>query len=115
LCVAIFVSLLFPNLNSLARLSLIGSIAAVVYSTILWTFSVSKSRPEGISHDPSKSASTEAARICDIINALGIIAISFRGHNVVLEIQVKLMTVSNPPFPLFLQELHFSSGVLNWT
>lgn len=85
---AILMSQLYPNLNSVAPRSLIGSIAAVVYFTILWTVSISKNKLDGVSHNPLMSASSEATRIRNVINALGIIAISFRGHNVVLEIQV---------------------------
>lgn len=99
-CLAIFLSNLFPSLNSLSRLSLIGSLAAIVYFTILWTVSISsKGRPEGVSHDPSKSSSSEtpAARLRNIVNAVGIIAIAFRGHNVVLEIQGTLP--SDPQHP----------------
>ncbi|KAI5647751.1 hypothetical protein M9H77_33756 [Catharanthus roseus] len=95
---AILMSQLYPNLNSVAPRSLIGSIAAVVYFTILWTVSISKNKLDGVSHNPLMSASSEATRIRNVINALGIIAISFRGHNVVLEIQGTLPSCpQNPP------------------
>jgi amino acid permease len=76
-----------PNLNSIAGLSLVGAVTAITYSTMVWVLSVSQPRPPTISYEPlplpSFSASLFAA-----LNALGIIAFAFRGHNLVLEIQV---------------------------
>lgn len=94
ICVSIFLSSLFPSLNSLTRFSLIGSLSAVVYITMFWTVSVFTSRHNHNHNLPkppppsSLPSSSEASRIRDIINAIGIIGIAFRGHNVVLEIQV---------------------------
>lgn len=85
-CLAVVLSQL-PNLNSIAGISLIGAITAVGYCTLIWVVSVSKSRPTGISYDPLKPKS-EIARVFGILNALGIIAFAFRGHNLTLEIQV---------------------------
>ncbi|KAL3539127.1 hypothetical protein ACH5RR_002493 [Cinchona calisaya] len=97
LCLAIFVSLFFPSLNSLAPVSLVGSIAVIVYFTMLWTLSITKGRPEGVSYEPSKAAPSEMARIRGIINGLGIIALSFKGHNLVLEIQGTMPTDPQNP------------------
>ncbi|KAH8510438.1 hypothetical protein H0E87_008121 [Populus deltoides] len=41
-----------PNLNSIAGVSLIGSITAVMYCTIMWMVSVNKDRLPGISYKP---------------------------------------------------------------
>ncbi|KAG7971529.1 hypothetical protein I3843_07G139000 [Carya illinoinensis] len=60
----------FPNLNSIAS----------------WVC-VFKSRPLGISYDPLTAKYFDAKRIFTIFNAFGIIAFTFRGHNLVLEIQ----------------------------
>jgi Transmembrane amino acid transporter protein len=77
-----------PNLNSIAGISLIGGTTAVVYCTLIWVLSVSKGRVAGVSYDlvPAK---TDLDRVLDILNGLGIIAFAFRGHNLVLEIQVR--------------------------
>ncbi|XP_068319236.1 lysine histidine transporter-like 8 [Pyrus communis] len=88
----------FPNLNSVARLSLIGAIASVVYCTTVWTLSVGKGRDHDYrSYDPPAMEST-----IDIfggkLNAVGIIFLAFRGHNVILEIQGTLP--SNPKYPI---------------
>jgi amino acid permease len=76
-----------PNLNSIAGVSLIGSITAVVYCTIMWMVSVNKDRLSGITYKPVRGPK-EVDRLFEVLNSLGIIAFAFRGHNLVLEIQV---------------------------
>lgn len=81
-----------PNLNSIAGVSLIGSITAVAYCTIIWTISVAKGRPMGVSGGPPLSeVKSDLGRLCSALNGLGIIAFAFRGHNLVLEIQVSAL------------------------
>ncbi|CAK9177898.1 unnamed protein product [Ilex paraguariensis] len=94
---AIFVALFCPNLNSLAGISLIGAITAVSYCTIIWVLSISKNKPDGVSYEPSKVAVSEMDRIRSILNAIGIIALAFRGHNVVLEIQGTMPSSAKHP------------------
>ena len=78
---------LLPNLNSIAGVSLIGAITAVAYCTMMWVVSVTEGRLPDVSYDPVRRGS-EVARVFDVLNALGIIAFAFRGHNLILEIQV---------------------------
>ena len=85
-CAAVVLSQL-PNLNSIAGVSLIGAITAVTYCTMIWIVSVAEGRLSGVSYNPV-SSSSEIGRIFDVLNALGIIAFAFRGHNLILEIQV---------------------------
>lgn len=80
-----------PNLNSIAGISLVGSISAVTYCTLTWVISVVKERPQGVSFEPVENTS-DVATICTILNALGMIVFAFRGHNLVLEIQVCILT-----------------------
>lgn len=77
-----------PNLNSIAGVSLIGALTAVGYCTLIWVVSVSKGRLPRVSYDPVR-ADTDVATFFSILNALGIIAFTFRGHNLILEIQVR--------------------------
>lgn len=78
-----------PNLNSIAGVSLIGAITAIAYCTIIWVVSVVKGRPMGISYGPPPlEVNSDVSRLCTALNGLGIIAFAFRGHNLVLEIQV---------------------------
>lgn len=87
-CSAIVLSQL-PNLNSIAGVSLIGAITAVTYCTLIWIPSLTKGRRIDVSYNELE-AKSNMARLSDILNALGIIAFAFRGHNLVLEIQVGL-------------------------
>nr|GMC89059.1 lysine histidine transporter-like 8 [Ipomoea batatas] len=100
-CIAILVSLFFPNLNSLASISLVGSLTGIAYCTILWILSVSKGRPQGlggVAYDPPEVSTSKVDRFRDIANALALISLAFRGHNIILEIQGTLPT--NPKVPL---------------
>ena len=94
-CSAVILAQL-PNLNSIAGISLIGSISAVTYCTVIWVVSVTKDRPHGVSYDPVKPTS-DVARLGGILNALGIIAFAFRGHNLVLEIQGTMPSSAKHP------------------
>lgn len=85
-CSAILLAQL-PNLNSIAGVSLIGAVTAVGYCTLIWVLSISKGRLMEMSYEP-QPASSDVDRVFGILNALGIIAFAFRGHNLVLEIQV---------------------------
>jgi amino acid permease len=78
-----------PNLNSIAGLSLIGAVTAITYSTMVWVLSVSQERPPSISYEPL-SLTAPSSSLFLALNALGIVAFSFRGHNLVLEIQVPM-------------------------
>uniref|UniRef100_A0A0E0H4B4 Amino acid transporter transmembrane domain-containing protein n=1 Tax=Oryza nivara TaxID=4536 RepID=A0A0E0H4B4_ORYNI len=91
-CVAALLSQL-PNLNSIAGVSLVGATAAVAYCTMIWVVSVAKGRVAGVSYDPVRATDEEDGAI-GILNGLGIIAFAFRGHNLVLEIQVKSLSHS---------------------
>lgn len=80
-----------PNLNSIAGVSLVGAITAVGYCTLIWTVSVAEGRIPGVSYNPVLSGS-HIYKIFSILNAVGIIAFAFRGHNLILEIQVLTRT-----------------------
>lgn len=84
----------FPNLNSVAGVSLVGAIMAVAYCTLVWSLSVSVPRPPIVTYDIVVGKSTTAS-VFMILNALGLIVFAFRGHNLSLEIQVRLFTFFN--------------------
>ena len=90
--IAIFIAQLTPNLNSVAGVSLIGAITAVTYCTLFWVLSLSKDRPPSVSYTSSLSQHDQSFvfKFFIVINSIGIIVLSFRGHNVMLEIQVSL-------------------------
>ncbi|KAK4401340.1 Lysine histidine transporter-like 8 [Sesamum angolense] len=95
ICLAIFIAFFVRNLNSVAPISLIGSITVVAYCSLLWVLSVSKgSRPN---HDPvdapilphnTNNDGIDGFR--NVLNSIGVIALAFRGHNLVLEIQIPM-------------------------
>ncbi|KAL3638976.1 Lysine histidine transporter-like 8 [Castilleja foliolosa] len=94
-CSAVILSQL-PNLNSIAGVSLIGAVTAVTYCTLTWSLSMSKTRPSGLSYEPVRTKS-DVENICSVLNALGIIAFAFRGHNLVLEIQGTMPSTTKTP------------------
>ena len=77
----------FPNLNSIAGVSLIGATTAICYCTLLWVLSVKKGRPGDVSYASSVEGNSDVAKLSGVINAIGIIVLAFRGHNLLLEIQ----------------------------
>ena len=87
-CLAIIVAQL-PNLNSMVGVSLLGTITAITYCTLLWVLSITKGRPDGVSYSPPETES-EMARVGNALKAIVMIALAFRGHNLVLEIQVNV-------------------------
>nr|GMD34131.1 lysine histidine transporter-like 8 [Ipomoea batatas] len=86
-CAAVLLSQL-PNLNSIAGVSLLAALTAIAYCTLIWAVSVARGSLPNVSYDRLRNGK-QIARIFDVLNALGIIAFAFRGHNHVLEIQVK--------------------------
>lgn len=86
-CLAILIAQL-PDLNSMAAVSLVGAVASISYCTLFWSLSVKKGRPMGVSYNTILvQQESILVKISDILNAVGIIVLAFRGHNVVLEIQ----------------------------
>ncbi|XP_042508669.1 lysine histidine transporter-like 8 [Macadamia integrifolia] len=86
MCIALLLAQL-PNLNSFASVSLVGAISAITYCTILWVVPITHGRVVGASEPILQPAKSGMAKTFSILNALGVIAFSFRGHNLVLEIQ----------------------------
>lgn len=85
---AIFTAQFFPNLNSLSPVSLIGSITALSYITLLCVLSIIKGRPDGSVMNEIVPHGDGSSGFRNVLNAIGIVAFAFRGHNLVLEIQV---------------------------
>ncbi|XP_076883488.1 lysine histidine transporter-like 8 [Bidens hawaiensis] len=85
-----------PNLNSIAGISLVGAFSALGYCTTIWAISVAKDRLPNVSYNPVR-VGTRVTRFFDVLNALGIIAFAFRGHNLVLEIQATMPTSKAHP------------------
>ncbi|XP_021627672.1 lysine histidine transporter-like 8 [Manihot esculenta] len=95
-CVAIIMAQR-PNLNSIASVSFIAAITAVGYYSLIWVSTIPKDRLDNMSRDPLQNEKSHMTRVSSIFNAFGIIALSFRGHNLVLEIQGILPSSSKHP------------------
>lgn len=54
---------------------------------MVWVLSISQERPSSISYEPVSIPSFSASAFT-ALNALGIVAYAFRGHNLAMEIQV---------------------------
>nr|GLL35551.1 lysine histidine transporter-like 8 [Ipomoea trifida] len=78
-CAAVLLSQL-PNLNSIAGVSLLAALTAIAYCTLIWAVSVARGSLPNVSYDRLRNGK-QIARIFDVLNALGIIAFAFRGHN----------------------------------
>ncbi|KAL2348665.1 hypothetical protein Fmac_002665 [Flemingia macrophylla] len=94
-CVAVVLSQL-PNLNSIAGVSLVGAVTAVVYCTSIWVTSVAQGALPGVSYNPIRAGSS-VQNAFSVLNALGIIAFAFRGHNLILEIQSTMPSSEKHP------------------
>lgn len=94
-CVAVLLSQL-PNMNSIAGVSLVGAITAVGYCTLIWVVSVTQGRLPMVSYDPVESG-TQVQHMFSVLNALGIVAFAFRGHNLILEIQATMPSSEKHP------------------
>lgn len=85
---------IIPNLNSMAWVSFMGAVMAIAYCTLLWTLSISVPRPEGLSYHIAKPTMDTTF---SILNAVGIVAFAFRGHNLVPEIQATMPSTVKQP------------------
>ncbi|KAL2489395.1 Lysine histidine transporter-like 8 [Forsythia ovata] len=85
-----------PNLNSIAGVSLVGAVTAIGYCTMMWIVSVTEGRLDGVSYDRVKP-NNDTEWFFGVLNALGIIAFAFRGHNVTLEIQATMPSSEKKP------------------
>ncbi|KAK2373208.1 Lysine histidine transporter-like 8 [Trifolium repens] len=94
-CAAVVLSQL-PNLNSIAGISLIGAVTAVGYCTSIWIASVAKGALPGVNYNPVRGGNS-VENAFSVLNALGIIAFAFRGHNLILEIQATMPSSEKHP------------------
>lgn len=78
-----------PSLNSLRWVSFLGSIASLLIFAILWITSIAKGSIKDASYNPTyEDLGDKLTSFISTIFAMELIALSFRGHNLILEIQV---------------------------
>ncbi|XP_065867849.1 lysine histidine transporter-like 7 [Euphorbia lathyris] len=82
-----------PSLNSITAFSFVASITSIAYFTLIWVSTIPpNAKPSKVSHAPLQHDMPTTALI---FNALAILMLSFRGHNLVLEIQGTLPSDSS--------------------
>ncbi|PRQ60366.1 putative amino acid transporter, transmembrane domain-containing protein [Rosa chinensis] len=84
-----------PSFNSIAGISLAAAVMSLSYSTIAWGASLHKGVQPEVQYGPR--ASTTTGNVFNFFSALGDVAFSFAGHNVVLEIQATLPSTPDKP------------------
>lgn len=87
-CAAIFMAQFFPNLSSLGWVTVIGSIAALAYCSLLWIVPLARGRPNNDVETVPVLLTGSPIRIRDAVVGFELLLLAFRGHNLVLEIQV---------------------------
>ncbi|XP_024161062.1 lysine histidine transporter 1 [Rosa chinensis] len=84
-----------PSFNSIAGISLAAAVMSLSYSTVAWGASLHKGVQPEVQYGPR--ASTNTGNVFNFFSALGDVAFSFAGHNVVLEIQATLPSTPDKP------------------
>ncbi|XP_057769160.1 lysine histidine transporter-like 7 [Salvia miltiorrhiza] len=87
ICFTIFVAHFFPNLNSLASVAAVGSAAVLAYCSLLWILPVMKGGLGDSVETKAVLVAESPTRIRDAFSGFEVLALAFRGHNLVLEIQ----------------------------
>ncbi|KAL2936941.1 Lysine histidine transporter-like 7 [Bienertia sinuspersici] len=87
MCIAFILSQ-HPNLNSLFWVSVFGTVASILYVSLLWMTTVAKGRVKDVSYDPIfEDLADNLTKFLNTFSAMEMIALSFRGHNLIVEIQ----------------------------
>ncbi|KAG6512448.1 hypothetical protein ZIOFF_030559 [Zingiber officinale] len=84
-----------PNMNSISGISLAAAVMSLSYSTIAWVASANKGKQPDV--DFGYKASTKVGAFFNFLSALGDVAFSYAGHNVVLEIQATIPSTPEKP------------------
>ncbi|PHT34558.1 hypothetical protein CQW23_26358, partial [Capsicum baccatum] len=88
---------LMPNFNSLSCVSFVAAILSITYSIVAWSTSL-KEHAIGkavVSYGPKSDKDSD--NVFMFLSALGNVAFSYAGHNVVLEIQATIPSTREKP------------------
>ncbi|CAL5418790.1 unnamed protein product [Camellia sinensis] len=86
---------LLPNFNSISGVSLVAAVMSLTYSTIAWTASLKKGVHEHVDYSPRGKTTND--HVFNFFSAMGDVAFSYAGHNVVLEIQATIPSTPEKP------------------
>lgn len=84
-----------PNFNSISGVSLAAAVMSLTYSTIAWAAAANKGVQPDVQY--GYKATTAAGTVFNFLSALGDVAFTYAGHNVVLEIQATLPSTPEKP------------------
>lgn len=90
-----FVLSQLPNFDSISTVSLAAAIMSICYSTIAWGASVDKGKQPDVDYHLREA--TTAEKVFGFLEALGVVAFAYAGHNVVLEIQASIPSTPEKP------------------
>ncbi|XP_019188266.1 PREDICTED: lysine histidine transporter 2-like [Ipomoea nil] len=91
-----FIASFLPNFNSISFVSLLAAIMSVSYSTIAWGSALHKwIESHAVDYGPRSHKKTD--NVFMFMSALGDMAFSYAGHNVVLEIQATIPSTPDNP------------------
>ncbi|KAK2384083.1 hypothetical protein P8452_39045 [Trifolium repens] len=84
-----------PSFHSISAVSLAAAVMSIAYSTIAWVASLQKGVQPGV--DYSYNAHSTIDGVFNFMLAMGEVAFSYAGHNVVLEIQATIPSTPENP------------------
>ncbi|CAI8584190.1 unnamed protein product [Vicia faba] len=84
-----------PNFNSISAVSFAAAVMSIGYSTIAWVASLNRGVQPNV--DYSYSAHSIPDGVFNFMLAMGEVAFSYAGHNVVLEIQATIPSTPDNP------------------
>ncbi|XP_055807098.1 lysine histidine transporter-like 2 [Solanum dulcamara] len=94
-----FILSLLPNFNSLSSVSSVAAVLSITYSFIAWTASLKEhaigSTTQLVSYGTRSDKTSD--NVFMFLSALGNVAFSYAGHNVVLEIQATIPSTPQNP------------------
>lgn len=89
-----FILSLLPNFNSLSSVSFVAAVLSITYSFIAWTTAIG-STTQLVSYGTRSDKTSD--NVFMFLSALGNVAFSYAGHNVVLEIQATIPSTPQNP------------------
>ncbi|XP_008648430.1 lysine histidine transporter 2 isoform X1 [Zea mays] len=92
-----FVLSQLPDFHSISSVSLAAAVMSVGYSAIAWTASAAQGKAAEAEADYSLRATTTPGKVFGFLGALGDVAFTYAGHNVVLEIQATIPSTPGKP------------------
>ncbi|ESW30713.1 hypothetical protein PHAVU_002G176400 [Phaseolus vulgaris] len=86
---------LCPNFNSISAVSLAAAVMSITYSTIAWAASLKRGVLPDVDYSFKANSDTDA--VFNFMCAMGDVAFSYAGHNVVMEIQATIPSTPENP------------------